>query len=228
MIPLWILNKARRLTYSNTDQYDNIVWLEDLNEVYQDIVTTVTQEVNEDYFYDIFTSDLVANQNEYSFRTPTSWDVWMNKLKELYIKYTADWDYKRAKNISEATMEMTPDWYETNQSPENPIFIIADNSVFIYPKPSINVTWGIRASVTTIPRDLLIDDEESAIKLQRQHHKVLVYGVIPYIYTQRWMLNEAWVSMQMYEQLKTDLIMKLSDRDLSPLETSLPSLSYYE
>jgi hypothetical protein len=42
------------------------------------------------------------------------------------------------------------------------------------------------------------------------------------------MLNEAWVSMQMYEQLKTDLIMKLSDRDLSPLETSLPSLSYYE
>jgi hypothetical protein len=37
-------------------------------------------------------------------------------------------------------MEMTPDWYETNQSPENPIFIIADNSVFIYPKPSVNVT----------------------------------------------------------------------------------------
>ena len=31
-----------------------------------------------------------------------------------------------------------------------------------------------------------------------------------------------------YEILKNDLVRKLSDRDLSPLETSLPDLSYYE
>jgi len=228
MTPESILNKSRRLTYSNTNQYDNIVWIEDLNEVYQDIVTTITQKVNEDYFYDIFTDDLVSGQNEYQFKIPEATEVWMNKLKELYIKYTADWDFKRAKNTSEATMEMTPDWYETNQSPETPLFTIADNSVFIYPKPSINVTGGIRASVTTIPKDLLIDDTEDKIKLQRQYHKVLVYGIIPYIYTQRGMLNEAQLANWIYEQLKNDLVMKLSDRDLSPLETSLPDLSYYE
>lgn len=222
----WILNKSRRLAYTNIWQYPNVEWLEDLNEIYQDLVTTITQEVNENYFYDIFKGDLVVWQNEYTFRTPTAGVVWMNKLKALYIKY--DTDYKKARQISESTMEMTPEWYEINQSPENPLFRIADNSVFIYPTPTEAVVWGIKLSATTMPKDLLINDDESAIKLHRQYHNVLVWGILPYIFQSKGMINEKNDALATYERLKRDLVRKLTDRDLSPLVTSLPDLSYYE
>lgn len=224
----WILNKSRRLAYCDITQYPNTEWLEDLNEIYQDLVTTITQQVNEDYFYDIFTSNTVDWQNEYTFSVPIAEAVWMNKLKSLYVKYTADWEYRTARQISESTMEMTPDWYKINQSPEDPVFRIADNSFFIYPTPKEVVVWGIKLSVTTIPRDLLIDDTESAIKLHRQYHNVLIWGILPYIFQSKWLINEKNDALATYERLKRDLVRKLTDRDLSPLTTSLPDLSYYE
>lgn len=219
-----ILNKARRLWYITKQVYDDVMWLEDLNEIYQDIVTTIIQRVNEDYFYNIYTTSLTAWINEYKFQEPTSSEDWMNKLKELYIKY---WnEFKKARQIEESTMQESPEWYEVNQSPLYPLFKIADNSVFIYPKPS-NI-WELKASVTIIPQDLLITDTEDRIKLQRQHHNVLVFWLLVYIYQQRGMINEKNDALATYERLKNDLVMKLSDRDLSPLETSIPDLSYYE
>lgn len=220
----WIINKARRLWYIDDNQYDNTVWLEDLNEIYQDIITTITQKVNEDYFYDIFTADLVSWQNEYSLQSPTSITSWMNKIKEVYIKYWTD--FKKARQIEESTMETTPEWYEVNQSPEYPLFRIADNSLFIYPKPK--EIGQLKVSITIIPVDLLLTDWEEKIKLQRQYHKVLVQGLLPYIYQQRWMINEKNDAIANYERQKEDLVRKMSDRDMSPLETSLPDLSYYE
>lgn len=227
MKPSKIIDKAIRLTYTNNWEYNpETEWLEDLIEVLQDVYTTIDTEVNEEYLYDIYTTDLVEWQNEYTFQTPTSTSAWMNKFKYLYIKY---WnEYKRARYVSEATMQETPFYNEVNRSEADPIWYIADESVFIYPAPKSNVTDWLKASVSIMPQDILYTDEEDAIRIPRQYHKVLVEWLMWYIYQQRWLLNEANNQKNIYEQSKNDLVRKMSDRDTSPLVTWLPDLSYYE
>jgi len=64
----------------------------------------------------------------------------MNKIKELYIKYSDTGDFVKVRSISESSLENTPDYYKINQSEQTPFFYIADNSIFIFPEPKNNVT----------------------------------------------------------------------------------------
>jgi len=220
MSVLNIINKARRLTYTDISQYTNTEWLEDLNEVYADLVTDIIQDVNEDYFYDEFTTDLVQWQYEYQFQAPTATTTGMNKVKELFVNYWA-W-YKEASQV--VNLQFPADYLAVNQDKEHPIFTIKDNSVFLYPTPTQSINEWLKANVTIIPRDLLLTDTDTDIKIQRQYHKLLFFGLLPYVYQQIWMLNEKNDSLQTYERLKLDLINKLTDRNLSPLEVPMLSL----
>lgn len=227
MKPSKLIDTAIRRTYTTSEDYDPAtVWIEDLNEVLLDLNTTIQTEVNEDYFYNMYTTSLVADENEYTFEMPTDIKDWMNKLKYLYVKY--DNKFVRARYVSEATMQSTPFNLEENASTANPIWNIADFSVFIYPAPKTSVANWLKASVTVIPKDVLLSDAESAIKIPRQYHKVIILWLMQLIYQWRWMLQEANNALSIYEQAKNDLVRKMSDRDLSPLVTWIPNLSYYE
>lgn len=223
-----LIDRRRRLTYTTSTQYTNTQALEDLNEVYKDLITTITNEINEDYFYENYTADTVVGQNEYSFVLPTSTVTWMDKLKELYIKYSSTGDYKKCSYVWESTMEKPFDFYKTNQSAENPIFYIADKSLFIFPTPTEAVTNWLKISVTTMPIDLLITDTEDKIKIERQYHNTLWLWLDQYIYIQKWMIQESNNAAILYNNSKAELIRKMGERDLSPLETHIPDLSYYE
>lgn len=85
-----IVNLSRQLAYTDSTQYTDAVAIEDFNNLYHDLENDIVRFVDEDYYYDIEYSDLVANQIEYPYPLSTSGISGMKKMKWLSIKYMDD------------------------------------------------------------------------------------------------------------------------------------------
>jgi hypothetical protein len=72
------MNAATAITQFRTDAYVDSIQVPDataliwLNRTYRDLINDIRQKVNEDYFYQEWTADTVANQREYTFLPRTS------------------------------------------------------------------------------------------------------------------------------------------------------------
>jgi hypothetical protein len=80
-----IIARARRLCYVSSAQYPDATAIEDINIVYKDLTNTITNEVNENFFFDIIKADTIIGQNEYTLDDPTN-SIYVNKIKSLYYK----------------------------------------------------------------------------------------------------------------------------------------------
>jgi hypothetical protein len=137
-----ILDLARDQSYTTEDDFNNTIGLKYLNIVKNDFFSHLITAVDENFHWDYFTDDLVIGQDEYLFPAVASDSEGLLKIKELYINYENDkYDngldrYIPAKLISQS--KLTKDWnyYKTYQDKANPIYFIADKSVFIAPAPT--------------------------------------------------------------------------------------------
>ena len=53
----------------------------------------------------------------------------------------------------------------------------------------------------------------------------MVWGMIPFVYKSRGILNEAANASVEYENKKRDMVFNLSDRNKSPIEATMPNLT---
>lgn len=90
----------------------------------------------------IGTTDLVANQAEYSFLT----DEQNNKILSVtrIDLLTSTGDYKQLERIDQADIQGALDEFESTAGTAKYYDLIADNIVKLYPKPSANVTAGLK------------------------------------------------------------------------------------
>jgi hypothetical protein len=63
----------------------------------------------------------------------------------------------RPEFISNLTYDLN--WYETNQPASDPFYLLMDNSIFIYPKPTEVNQYRIYG--ITFPKKLIITDTET-------------------------------------------------------------------
>ena len=81
-----ILDLAREQTYvENEGKFTNDNLIKYLNIVYHDMENEIIRRVDEDFFYEVFDTDVVAGQNEYTFEDSSATNTGMKKLLDLSI-----------------------------------------------------------------------------------------------------------------------------------------------
>lgn len=83
-----IIDLARTQTYSNGSQIKDDKALLYANLVYTKLVDKINQSVGEEHFADYFTTDLVANQNEYTLPVATSSEPGLSNIVRVEVNYT--------------------------------------------------------------------------------------------------------------------------------------------
>lgn len=222
-----IIDRARRLWYVSSNQYNDTQALEDFNIVRKKLWKILVQRVNEDFFFDILTTDLIADQSEYNLYDDTN-NIEVDKLQEVYVKYDSTaTEHTKATLVNKDDLDKDLTWYAENQPESDPIYYVADESVFIYPKGK-GVTGGLKYHATLKLNDLLITDDKNSILIDAP--ELLADGLLPYVYQSRGLLNEKNDAKASYEESVSEYVELLSDRISTTQEVELPDneLLYYE
>lgn len=198
------------------------------NIAYHELEECIRNDVNEDYFYDYFTTDFVASQNEYVLEEQSWTAIGINKILSVWAKYTSS-----ATTFSPVTAYWTGSLFDTeeylqaNQSGASPFYTVKDNSLFIYPYPLETVSNWLRVHASINLIDLVSWGAESTVKFPRNFHFVIGLGMKRYINNYR-SLDGTWISQngdKDFELWKQRLIEYLKNRTLTPMEQDTPNLT---
>lgn len=238
MTPTEIITLGLDLTHANSQQVDpSTKGLTFLNVVYHDLARAIVQLVGEDFFYDEWTTDAVADQprGEYELQEPSASVAGIAKLKQLVVKPTSlsDQDYILAEQVDVRALPYDWQWYLDNQPASRPIYYLADNSVFIAPQFA-------SANVGAVPNDqiklrgikrlvnLLYAGTEATVLIPVEFHYSLAVGMKRYVYDYLGKSEEARAATAEWEDEKFKILSNLSDRDISVGVAAVPSTAHLE
>lgn len=225
------LERARKETNTSIYQVSDVELLDFLNRRRNEIVNELITKVNEDFFFEIFTTDLVAGQNEYSLQKCLPDQEGMKKIISLEIKSEDDRPYTLIPKRGMNSLGLSLD--ELNAMSENQSFFdIKDSSIFLYPAPKESVPNGIRGQAITSVRDLQLTDNEEAIfpghSDLRDFYELIYIGAKIDCRDLKQDFDKKSLAMNDYEIIKRKMLSYLSDRYNSPAEFQAPTLDYYK
>lgn len=187
-----IVDQMRRIAKVDTSQYTDANALIDLNTLKDEFWSAIVTTVQEDYNWERWTTSSVALQSEYTLSTVAYNTAWTKILKWVAISY--DWDtytntswiiYKQARLVNPYTLNYDWDYYVENQSEEDPIYYVADNSFFIAPAPTTAVTNWIKLTwIRKIP-DYTLTTTEADMKIPVDVQQALVFWLVVF-----WLMNK--------------------------------------
>ena len=213
-------------------QFPSAWLLKYANVVYKEMQNALIRKVNENYFYDIFTTDTVAGQNEYTLRTADNNDIGMKKIISANIKRKdTDTYYSKLDHSSTALSSQAIDEQKANPD-QQPFIQIKDGSVFIFPAPTESIVGWLMVEGIVSLIDLVVAGAENTIfpynSELRDYHKVLAYGIVPYIYGKLKQTNEKVSAKNEYLSELNTMVDELSDRFNNDLQWTLPSWNMYK
>lgn len=232
---------SRVVRLTGTSTYTQANFLEDLNEVknkFWSKIVTKTSDDDRHYQEWLISGWTIAWQSEYTLVSVASSSEWTKLLKWVAINY--DWDtytntglliYKKAREVNRQTLEHEWNYYLENQTIEDPIFFIADNSIFIAPVPLVTNIWVNRLKLTWIRNiiDYTIITTEAEMIIPSDYQEVLLLWVIPYaLMTKRVDNNEIVKAQQDYNNAEAEALMNLSSRIEWPTIFRYPEEQYDE
>lgn len=193
-----IIDQMRRIAKVDSSQYTDANALIDLNTLKDEFWSAIVSTVEEDYNWEYWTANTVAFQNEYTLSQVAYNLAWTKVLKWLSINY--NWEtyinnwwliYIKATQINLNSLPLDWSYYVENQSVNDPIFYIADNSCFIAPAPITAITnWLKLIWIRKIP-DYTLSTTEEDMKISVDQQNALVYWLVVH-----WLLNkwaETWL-----------------------------------
>jgi hypothetical protein len=92
----------------------------------------------------------------------------MKKIESVYVAYdntlyanTGKLEYTKCTLVTRTSLEHEWEWYEAHQIATNPLYIIADASIFIAPVPTVALTTGVKITGIRKIADYTINTTES-------------------------------------------------------------------
>lgn len=218
-----------RIWIVDSTQYTDDEAIVHLNIIYSDVISDIITKVDEDYFWDKVTDNLVQWQTEYRIEeiSASPNNLKINEINKVFVKYSDNSSYIKCKRLNPSSLEYDFDWYAANQPSIEPFFYVQDDSVFIAPAPVSNITWGIKIEVIYQPPELWKTDAESAILIPRRFHRVLIAWMKIHASDSRWLqfLNATQAFQSMYDKEKIDMITQLRARNQEIVQLSEPNLT---
>ncbi len=180
---------ARSITGTDENQLTDDNALIYLNASYHYVANRIISRVWESFFWNEFTWDTVAGQNEYSLPAWSATTQWLKAISRLEVKYKNTDSYKKLINkdtISNFT-DFSDAYYQDNSTQF--FFDVRDGSYFLYPTPTESITGGILISWPCTLVDLAIWGAETTIfprnKDLRDYHYILAYGIARFWYFEK-------------------------------------------
>lgn len=184
-----IIAKSRVQTSTSIGQKTDTLMLADLNAVYKDIFSRLATK-SKKYAWDLFTTDLVAGQNEYILPQWSPTDVWIKRVLKVEV-LNKDWFENYP--IFDTSFRIDQDW------DSKPYCINRDWSIFLYPTPKEDVVWGLKIQWQYMPIDLLLTSTSSDIKLPAEYHKILILWLNAYCFGDKQMVEKKIEADNTYE-----------------------------
>ena len=193
----------------------------------------IIKDVDENYFFQIWKRDAIADQTngEYPYPEADNDSAGMLKLLGVAIKgYDSDVYYKLSREVDIKTLQYDWAWYLANQSKSDPIHFIADESIFIAPQfaaadlpdsPSGNMQIKLNGIAKLI--DLHTGATDAAILIPDDSHWRIALGMEQFIYKSRKMKKEAFDAKQEFEIEMQSMVDEMTNRDNSGMQATLPS-----
>lgn len=216
--------KASQVSPANLETFFNIKRKE--------LGNTIIKDVNEEFFFQIWKRDAIADQNngEYPYPEADEDSAGMLKAKGVYIKgYSANSNYTKTREVKLANLPYDWDYYLEHQPKSDPIHFIADTSIFIAPQfdsddlpdsPSGNKQIKLVGLAKFI--DLEAGATSSAILIPDDSQHRIAVGMKELILRSRGKVKEANSAFQEFEVEKGKMIDELTNRDNSQMIASLP------
>ena len=183
MTPAEIVNFARKQTGTPTNEINDNDMYEYLNFVYKDLWYKIV-DIDKNYAMNTWTNNLVNTSNEYPLlsvvQSPATF--WQFKIESVEVKYSnTQQNYTKATEIDWDYFKAGADWYADNQPTENPLYIISNDSIFLFPQPKVNVGNWLKLRATLKPYNLTPVMNESDILIKPEFHSVLMRWMKVYI-----------------------------------------------
>lgn len=183
-----LISLSRRITNTSSWQITDANYLDYVNIIYQDIFARLANK-EEKYTRNEFKTDVVINQNEYILPAFSAWtSTGLKKVLVVYLYDTEDAEYKKLGMYDERGLTIYPSEYDNT---DKPFYIKQDWSIFIYPTPTENITDWIKIVWTYIPLDLTTSSTETDIKLPREYHNIMLYGINMYVFMEKQLFDKS-------------------------------------
>lgn len=214
-----IISTARLNSHIISDQLSDADAVGFLNMIYQDMAASIISDVGEDFFFQTWTRDAIVDQTngEYPYPVSNGSAGGMLRLKKICLKMISDsTEYTATREVDLSTLSRDWEWYLTNQPISDPIYFVADESIFIAPNfTNDRIQNGVgQIKLHGIQRlvDLASTDSESDIKIPVEYHWILSLGMEQWIYRSRGKFDESRQSRSNYDHAKKDMIEKLNHK----------------
>lgn len=232
-----IINLALSNTHTKTGQVAAADLILFFNIVRNELGDLIIKEVDENFFFQIWTIDAQDNttatreNGEYLFPVASSSQAGMLKLLRLAIKgYSTETYFTPCREVDIRNLQEDWLYYMANQAKNDPIYFIADESFFIAPEfkaadlPSTPAgNKQIKAYGIAKLTDLTASAVESAILIPSNFHQTMAVGMEQYIYKARGKKKEAFDAMLDYQNKRQEMIDTLTNRDNSAMCGTLPN-----
>lgn len=191
-----IISKVRLKTNTSVGQKSDAEMLDDLNNgVYYPIFSKLWTK-HKKYAWNVMTPNtIVVWQNEYTIPKETVSQVGLKRVLRMDVKYKSseDWIPCWIYDSSPISTELT-DYTDTNK----PIVIQRDWSLFLYPAIT-DSTGSYRIEWQYIPLPLTLATTSDNIKLGKEYHKILVYGLNEICFEDKMLFDKAAVYKNLFE-----------------------------
>lgn len=226
---MWTL--ARELANTNSTDFSDTRLLPFFNAVKDDLFSYLITWAGWKWNWDYWTTTSVANQTEYVVPEAASDTEWNLKISWLAINYNwdteTDWTFKFTKARLVNPQWLPEHWnhYTNNQDKNDPIYYVADRSVFIAPHPVSWEAWAGRIELKWIKSitKYTITTTESNIKIPLYLHETLVQWVLPYVHRAEWRKDEASFEEKKYEDKRDLAVTKFTTRSTWPHFMKFPN-----
>lgn len=220
-----IYTLSRANTGTDSSNMPDATLLVVTNQTYRDIINRIVSQVDEGFFYDEWIAATVIGQTEYTFPVRDADTAGLKKLKSVSIKYRAtdtEWKMARPTTITNLTADKSE--YASKQPESDPLYVVYDKSVSIYPAPSeVN---QIKLYGISDPTELQAGATEADIRIPVDFHSLIVLGNEYKIHKIKNNVDEKNDSLAEYEREMVKMVEQLTDRIDRPLESEMPCLNH--
>ena len=217
------------LSYDFIDKPTLYIWLSILHaNIYSEIVA-----LNNDIDLKTNLIDLVATTDEYTLTVASTGVFGIGTPRRIFLQLTTTLtQYYEAEIANYADLERDEVYYEENATVYKPFVMLKDGDIKIFPTPAENVTSWIKIIANQEPFKILTTDEddETVLLVPWKYHDLLMKGMIPFIYGQRWSTydSQKQFAQAEYDKLLSSKLNEMILKDNTEVEWVVPDLSDYE
>lgn len=200
-----------------------------LNKRRNQITDTIKEKINKWYFWEEFTTNIIAWQREYTLPTSDYDTEWVQAVDRVEVKLSNTMEYRELINDQLLLWSYEEEWARNKNYP---FYTVKDSSIILFPTPDESVTdWLVLYATTTLK-----DIEESTIESEifgwhtelRQYIQLIADWLCIDLYARARQYDDKNIAQQDYDINIQRMIKAIGNRTKTISYEKMPDLSMYE